>query len=135
MLFNFESFEKVLVCEENEDPYWRPSLFSHVLQDPTGNYLYYTIDGRNWYHCLPYEEFKNLCNEKFETKHVEGINEEFEFGEHVEVRDNASEDWVKAIFIYDKNKDEDSKSTFKYVVAIEGTPSSEGYKYCKKSNW
>lgn len=60
----FKPFDRVLVrhCISGTDAKWKPQLFSIVTNDPfrKNRILYETIDGYQYYKCIPYEGNEHL---------------------------------------------------------------------------
>ena len=118
-------FQRVLARDENDEE-WHADLFSHIYDD------IYICVGHPWRVCLPYND---------ETKHLLGTTDsptpsepEFKWGDHVEVRDNTSVEWRKAVYIKTVESD-----NFPYIVIVldnsTDTTLNFKYRYCRHADW
>lgn len=87
----FEPFQKVLV-RDNENQEWRANFFSN--EHKCGGK--YVCSGFTWNFCIPYEGNEHLLGT---TDSPTPPEQEFQWGDHVEVRDYEGQPWRKAIYI------------------------------------
>lgn len=91
-----EPFQKVLV-RDNENQEWRASFFSHMATYKDRPIYVTTVLA--YYECLPYEGNEHLLGT---TNSPTPPELEFKWGDHVEVRDDEHQEWVRAVFCYKK---------------------------------
>ena len=125
----FEPFQKVLV--RAGDNKWVADFYSHYNNK---NYPVVTTAGRvtTYEKVLPYND---------ETAHLLGTTDsptppeqDFKWGDHVEVRDNTSVEWRKAVYIKTVESD-----NFPYIVIVwdnsTDTTLNFKYRYCRHADW
>ena len=114
----FEPFQKVLV-RDSDDMKWKCSLFSYYEEKDE---LYFCC-GIPWEMCLPYEGNEHLLGT---TDSPTPPEPEFKFGDHVEVRDDETSSWRKAVFL--------SVSKGSYYCVIEPAGACL-WKFCRHADW
>ena len=116
----FEPFQKVLV--RMGDNTWIADFYSHYNRKN----CFVTTAGRvsDYENILPYNE---------ETKHLLGTTDsptpperEYKWGDHVEVRDDEHQEWIRAIFCY--------KKPIGYYCVVHPINYNH-WKYCRHANW
>jgi len=86
----FEPFQKVLVRFNKQDT-WKCNLYSHYEAHSKCHFCC----GAYWNMCIPYEGNEHLLGT---TDSPTPPKPEFKWGDHVEVRNEESEQWRKAVF-------------------------------------
>ena len=113
----FQPFDRVLV-RDNDGCTWEAALYSHLKGDR------HIVACGGWSQCIPYEGNEHLVG----TNQAPDELEKFEFGEHVEVKVNDVDAWVKAIYLWPSEK---AKGF--HVCATEKEYNS--WLQCRKANW
>ena len=117
----FKPFQRVLV-RNSEDDCWRCDLYSHFY---TPDNIHETISGF-WSSCIPYND---------ESAHLLGTTDsptppepEFQWGDHVEVRDCEDQEWYAAIYL--------GKRDGHHRVLRKGEMGgTEPWTYCRHADW
>ena len=119
-IVTFEPFQKVLV-RDNDIAYWGIDFFEDYAETLEHPYICLT---NSYKQCLPYND---------ETKHLLGTDNsptppepEFRWGDHVEVRDDETASWRKAVFL------SVNKGAYYCVIQPAGTCL---WKYCRHADW
>ena len=117
----FEPFQQIL-ARVTHSKIWFATLFSHYTEDgeiATSTAHLFSPDA-----VLPYND---------ETAHLLGTTDdptppepEFKWGDHVEVRDDETSSWRKAVFL------SVNKGAYYYVIEPAGTCL---WKYCRHADW
>ena len=113
----FKPFDRVLV-RDSGDGVWNAGEYSHFDGE---NHM---VMSQGWSQCIPYEDNEHLVG----TNQAPDEPEKFEFGEHVEVRVNDVDAWVKAIYLWP------SKETkgFHFCATEK---EFNGWLQCRKADW
>ena len=113
----FEPFQRVLVRDFDGDV-WRINFFSQKCGD------YYECFVSHWKQCLPYTD---------ETAHLLGTTDsptppepKFKFGDHVEVRDDETSSWRKAVYL------SVNRGTYYCLTESSGVCL---WKFCRHADW
>lgn len=116
MTEKLEPFQKVLVRQSADRP-WEISFFGRMCGSS------YFCVGVAYDFCIPYEGNEYLLGA------TASPDAEFEWWEHVEVRDKAEDSWRRAIYVGD------GTCLHPYAVVEVSCSSPSVWKFCRKANW
>ena len=111
-------FDRVLV-RVTPDWEWMPHIFSKEVGD-----VYFTIDGRCWQYCVPFEGNEHLIGSTDYPTEPEP-KPEFQFGDKVEVS-LLGDEWYEAVYLY---------RSIDHHIAVQEKCRITVWKYCRKADW
>lgn len=115
-------FDRVLV-HVTPDWEWMPNIFSKEVDG-----VFFTIDGRCWPECIPYEGNEHLLGTSDSPTPPEP---DFKFGDKVEVSNDRAY-WYKAIYLQKGT----NEHHFPCVVVVhENNSTHANWTYCRKADW
>ena len=122
MEHKFQPFDYVLGCDDVHSE-WMPDIFRYYNDDESACFPYCCFYSK-YAKCIPYEGNEHLVG----TKQAPNEPEKFEFGEHVEVKVNDVDPWVKAIYLWPSEKT-------KGVHFCATEKDYNAWLQCRKSDW
>ena len=94
---DFLKEQRVLV-RNDLDSKWEDCFFSHKTISGNGKDLYVCTGAtRAWKFCIPYDGNEHILGTTSEPDTIE--QQDFKWGDHVEVRKKGEEKWQKAVFV------------------------------------
>ena len=120
----FEPFQRVLVRDSNRDR-WLPDIFR--IFDDCNTCPYYCLYS-NYRQCIPYEGNEHLLGT---TDAPEPWRQKFQWGEHVEAKDELQECGEPAIYLSPIT----NHPILRHRVIYKDTVTPCCVAYCHKSDW